>query len=167
MPTHLATRVAGACALLAAALTTGCTDSGPHPPAAARTTTAAIPPAGTSAAATGTYTSTPVVDPYAGRPLIDRVEWTSNIDGSRLMVHPTRAGRDTTFPGAEIRAWQEVRALDPAADTPGMWDQFRCHWEWARLIAPEKPTWNLEPWRPPVGYDATVDAACNPGGPER
>jgi hypothetical protein len=99
--------------------------------------------------------------------LIDRLEWTENADGPRLMVHPTRAGRDTTYPGSDLRAWQEIRTADPAADTPGMWDQFRCHWEWARLIAPDKPTWNLEPWRPPVGYDATVDAACNPGGPER
>ncbi|MGI5218640.1 DUF2599 domain-containing protein [Nocardia sp. CA-290969] len=167
MPTHLATRVAGAC-LLAAALTTACTDSDPHPPAAAATTTpAANRSTGTSPAATGTYTSTPVVDPYAGTPLVDRVEWTATVDGPRLMVYPTRAGRDTTFPGADLRAWQEVRGFDPAADTPGMWDQFRCHWQWARLIAPEKPSWNLEPWRPPVGYDATVDAACNPGGPER
>lgn len=168
MPTHLATRVAGACVILAAILTTACTAPAPPAPGPSTpTATTATPAGGTSPAATGTAASAPAVDPYAGQPLIDRVEWISSVDGPRLMVHPTRAGRDTTFPAAGLRAWQEVRTLDPAAETPGMWDQFRCHWEWARLIAPEKPTWNLEPWRPPVGYDATVDAACNPGGPER
>ncbi|MFD4403918.1 DUF2599 domain-containing protein [Nocardia sp. NPDC058499] len=35
------------------------------------------------------------------------------------------------------------------------------------MVAPDKPTWNPEPWRRPVGYDETVGAACNPGGPER
>ncbi|WP_280422173.1 DUF2599 domain-containing protein [Nocardia carnea] len=171
MPTEPTTRVAGSFAVLCTALLTGCGSDPPQPHniAAAETTTVAsttVRPTG-SPASTVARSSTPVVDPYAGMPLIDRLEWTSNIDGPRLMVYPTRAGRDTTFPGAVLRAWQEIGTLDPAADTPGMWDQFRCHWEWARLIAPDKPTWNLEPWRPPVGYDATVGAACNPGGPER
>lgn len=47
-----------------------------------------------------------------------------------------------------------------------MYDQFQCHWQWARLVSPNKPSWNLEPWRPAVGYDATVQALCNPGGPD-
>lgn len=169
MPTDPTSRVAGCFALLSAALLTGCGSSGPPEPAAAGSTTVvpAITPPPRVPATGVARSSTPVVDPYAGMPLIDRLEWTSTIDGRRLMVHPTRAGRDTTFPGAAVRAWKELNTLDPAADTPGMWDQFRCHWEWARLVAPDKPTWNLEPWRPPVGYDATIGAACNPGGPER
>ncbi|MEU1981338.1 DUF2599 domain-containing protein [Nocardia sp. NPDC019395] len=167
MPTESASRAAGALALLSAVLIAGCGTADPPAPdtSAEPGTTADLPV--TSSLRTTTSPVTPVIDPYAGVPLIDHLEWTSNIDGPRLMVHPTRAGRDTTFPRADLRAWQEIRTLDPAAETPGMWDQFRCHWEWARLIAPDKPTWNLEPWRPPVGYDATVDAACNPGGPER
>lgn len=171
MPTRSAVRLSGLVAVLAAVSAVaagGCADRDPEPPAGAlttaRTTTLAVP-AATGAAAT--RPPAPTVDPHAGMPLIDHLEWTENADGARLLVHPTRAGRDTTFPGADLRAWREVVRADPAADTPGMWDQFRCHWDWARLIAPEKPSWNLEPWRPPVGYDATVDAACNPGGPER
>lgn len=173
MPADPTTRVAGTFAFLCAVLVTGC--GAPDRQASAEVTTAAetttttpatIRPAETPAR-TATLPATPTVDPYAGMPLIERLEWTSNADGPRLMVHPTRAGRDTTFPGADLRAWQEIGALDPRAETPGMWDQFRCHWEWARLVAPDKPTWNLEPWRPAVGYDATVDASCNPGGPER
>ncbi|MBF6353462.1 DUF2599 domain-containing protein [Nocardia higoensis] len=109
----------------------------------------------------------PTVDPYAGQPLIERVAWTEGQDGARLLVFPTRAGRDTTFPGAEERAWAEIRAHSPAAESPGMYDQFICHWHWARLVQPDKPSWNLEPWRPAVGYEGTVAASCNPGGPER
>ncbi|MDO3646504.1 DUF2599 domain-containing protein [Nocardia mangyaensis] len=110
---------------------------------------------------------TATVDPYAGLPLIDTVQWTENIDGRRLLVFPTVAGRKTTAPGTDERAWQEVLALDATADAPGMRDQFICHWVWARMVAPDKPSWNLEPWRPDVGYQATVSANCNPGGPER
>lgn len=109
----------------------------------------------------------PSVDPYAGQPLIDHVAWTETIDGPRLLVFPTQAGRRTTFPGSDERAWQEVVAESADADAPGMRDQFICHWAWARLVQPDKPSWNLEPWRPAVGYQATVEARCNPGGPER
>jgi hypothetical protein len=47
-----------------------------------------------------------------------------------------------------------------------MHDQFLCHWTFARLADPEKRSWNLEPWRAAVGYQATVSARCNPGGTE-
>lgn len=164
MPIDPAVRAAGILAVLAAFLS-GCGNpQPPTPPAATSTPVAGTATGGTSTAA---HTPVPTVDPYAGLPLIDHIEWTRNADGARLVVHPTAAGRATTFPGADLRAWTEIRAADGTADTPGMWDQFRCHWDWARLVAPDKPTWNLEPWRPPVGYDATVGAACNPGGPER
>ncbi|MVU78524.1 DUF2599 domain-containing protein [Nocardia sp. ET3-3] len=109
----------------------------------------------------------PTVDPYPDQALIDHTEWTDEIDGRRLHVYPTTAGRKDTYPAALDRAWSEVLTSAPDADTPGMYDQFRCHWEWARVVAPDKPSWNLEPWRPAVGYDATVAAFCNPGGPER
>ncbi|WP_431970237.1 DUF2599 domain-containing protein [Nocardia sp. bgisy134] len=109
----------------------------------------------------------PTVDPYEGIPLVDHVAWTENVDGARLLVFPSEAGRRTTYPGSDERAWQEVLAQSPDADTPGMRDQFICHWDWARLVQPNKPSWNIEPWRPAVGYPATVQASCNPGGPER
>ncbi|WP_225730079.1 MULTISPECIES: DUF2599 domain-containing protein [unclassified Nocardia] len=114
---------------------------------------------------TGTTVSTPpAADPYAGRPLIDHTTWTQDSDGRRLRVYPTIAGREDTWPGADERAWQEVLAMAPDADTPGMRDQFVCHWVWARMVMPNKESWNLEPWRPAVGYEATVAAQCNPGG---
>ncbi|MGY4099452.1 DUF2599 domain-containing protein [Nocardia sp. R16R-3T] len=109
----------------------------------------------------------PSVDPYAGVPLIDHTTWTDGVDGPRLLVYPTEAGRREAFPNTEERAWQEVLTHSPDADTPGMRDQFICHWVWARMVQPDKESWNLEPWRPAVGYQATVQASCNPGGPER
>lgn len=51
-----------------------------------------------------------------------------------------------------------MRAI-PAADTPGMWEQFRCHAQFAA----GKRLWHLEPWRPALPYPATVAAWCNPG----
>lgn len=115
-------------------------------------------------------TITPVtttVDPYLGLPLIDHLTWTENQDGRRLQVFPTEAGRYTKAVGTDELAWQEILDLDATADTPGMRDQFVCHWVWARMVQPDKPSWNLEPWRPDVGYQAVVAANCNPGGPER
>lgn len=109
----------------------------------------------------------PSVDPYAGMPLIDHTTWTEGVDGARLLVYPTEAGRREAFPDTEERAWQEVLTHSPDADTAGMRDQFVCHWVWARMVQPNKESWNLEPWRPAVGYQATVQASCNPGGPER
>jgi len=105
--------------------------------------------------------TTQAPDPYPSSRLIDHTRWTTDSDGRRLHVYPTPAGRKDSYAPALNRAWAEV-----LADAPGMYDQFMCHWQWARLVAPDKPDWNLEPWRPAVGYDATVKALCNPGGPD-
>ncbi|MET9288110.1 DUF2599 domain-containing protein [Nocardia beijingensis] len=146
-------------------VTVACGADSSDPPAAATTTTVRTTTATTPTASP--LAALPSVDPYAGQPLIDHVAWTETIDGPRLLVFPTPAGRRTTFPGSDERAWQEVVAESADADAPGMRDQFICHWAWARLVQPDKPSWNLEPWRPAVGYQATVEARCNPGGPER
>jgi len=130
-------------------------------------TTAVTPTTTTAAASSTPLAAVPSVDPYADMPLIDHTTWTEGVDGPRLLVFPTPAGRHETFPDTEERAWQEVLAQSPDADTPGMRDQFVCHWVWARMVQPNKESWNLEPWRPAVGYQATVQASCNPGGPER
>ncbi|WP_223884970.1 DUF2599 domain-containing protein [Nocardia colli] len=157
---HARTTVLLCAALLPTAVACGANDSAAVSPV---TTTVSATPPPTSAKPA----ATPTVDPYAGLPLIDHTDWTEAIDGTRLLVYPTVAGRRTTTPGTDERAWQEVLGRAPDANTPGMRDQFICHWVWARLVEPDKPSWNLEPWRPAVGYQATVDARCNPGGPER
>ncbi|WP_431951259.1 DUF2599 domain-containing protein [Nocardia lijiangensis] len=140
----------------------------PSSPALSTSPAAAPTPQAIATSLPGTpLAAQPTVDPYEGIPLVDHVEWTENVDGARLLVFPSEPGRRTTYPGSDERAWQEVLAQSPAADTPGMRDQFVCHWDWARLVQPNKPSWNIEPWRPAVGYPATVQASCNPGGPER
>lgn len=133
-----------------------------HPAAPATTPSTTVPAPATTTAPAGI----PATDPYPDSPLIDHTQWTNDSDGRRLHVYPTPAGRDDWFPAALHRAWGEVLKDAPDADTPGMFDQFECHWQWARLVDPDKPSWNLEPWRPAVGYDATVQALCNPGGPD-
>ncbi|MFJ2466955.1 MULTISPECIES: DUF2599 domain-containing protein [unclassified Pseudomonas] len=42
-------------------------------------------------------------------------------------------------------------------NTHGMRHQLICH----LAIARDKPEWNLEPWRPDVGYAKTLAAGCN------
>jgi len=76
------------------------------------------------------------------------------------------AGREARGPRDAASAWQEVLRLAPDAGTPGRWEQFDCHWTWARILEPDKPTWNVEPWRPVVGPERMLAEGCNPGGPE-
>ncbi|WP_280276333.1 DUF2599 domain-containing protein [Nocardia wallacei] len=168
---HSVRRVVGAVLLAAAPAAAGCGAEDPAPVAAQPSLTTTItPPARTATpTATGTgstFAALPTVDEYADSALIDRSEWGDDPDGRRLRVYPSPAGRADTFPAALDRAWGEVVTAAPDADSPGMYDQFKCHWEWARLVAPDKPSWNLEPWRPAPGYQGTVQARCNPGGPD-
>jgi hypothetical protein len=92
--------------------------------------------------------------------------WVSLPSGRSLQIYPTPAGRVATADGAEAEAWREVMRMAPNAETPGMRAQFACHWAFARLAEPNKPSWNLEPWRPVVSAQQLYDARCNPGGPE-
>jgi Protein of unknown function (DUF2599) len=105
---------------------------------------------------------------YASQPApyVDHVRWVTASGGRSLRVYPTKAGRTTQGPGDEAEAWSEVLRMAPDADQPGMRAQFDCHWTYARLAAPDKPSWNLEPWRPVVSSEEMTQAACNPGGPE-
>ena len=135
-------------------LVAGCGST--HHASASKTTASTA----TSAAAPAETTAAPTV------PLIDHVHWGSTDKGAQLQVFPTEAGRTDKSDAAPARAWAEILADAPNANTPGMYDQFLCHWDFARLVEPDKPSWNLEPWRPAVGYQATVAASCNPGGPE-
>lgn len=153
---------AAACALLAGAVVVGgCgAPDGSAPVSLGRIGSPSSTPA------TPSDTVIPTTDPYPASRLIDHTRWTTDADGRRLHVYPTPAGRKDWYAPALDRAWREVLADSPDANTPGMFDQFKCHWQWARMVAPDKPEWNLEPWRPAVGYDATVQALCNPGGPD-
>jgi hypothetical protein len=47
-----------------------------------------------------------------------------------------------------------------------MRDQYACHWRFARIVDPDKTSWNLEPWRPVVSESEMIGSRCNPGGAE-
>jgi hypothetical protein len=113
----------------------------------------------------------PKAFPYAP-PFVDHVLWARWSEWnqlSSLRVYPTASGRaaskqlGSVSPEAD-EAWAEVLALAPQADTAGMHDQFRCHWDFAETAQPGKTSWNLEPWRPVVDDTTMVAAGCNPGG---
>ena len=105
-------------------------------------------------------------------PYVDRALWTQESQWnqlSSLRVYPTANGRaaairiGSSSPEAD-EAWSEVLAQAPQADTPGMRNQFRCHWDFAETLQPGKVSWNLEPWRPVVDDATMVSSGCNPGG---
>lgn len=110
-----------------------------------------------------------VADPWLWIDLISSASWSYHAEGWTLMVAPTgwaRANAGGYAVGAA--GWNELyskyknRGLNRNLD--GMRDQFICHQQIVALRAPRKPTWNLDEWRPNVGYLQTVNSQCNPGG---
>jgi len=99
-------------------------------------------------------------------PYVDHVEWVQTAVGPSLQIYPTAAGRRTVDDGGADEAWREVLADAPDADTPGMRAQFDCHWNFARAVEPDKPSWNIEPSRPVVTDQQMIETRCNPGAPE-
>lgn len=106
--------------------------------------------------------------PYSP-PFVEHVQWAHWSQLSSLRVYPTTSGRAAAKRLGSLspeagEAWAEVLRLAPQADTPGMRDQFRCHWDFAENGQPGKASWNLEPWRPVVDDATMVTTGCNPGG---
>ena len=156
--------VSGLLALGGMAILGGCGSAAPTQPAVSAAASAgasstAADPAPTTGSASGLQT-------VAGPPFVAAATWVQGSGGRSLHVVPTAAGRVTQGPGDATEAWREVLRLAPDADQPGMQAQFDCHWSYARLVQPDKASWNLEPWRPVVSERQLVDARCNPGGPE-
>lgn len=100
-------------------------------------------------------------------PYVDHTDWVHWGELSSLRVYPTPAGRAASVDLVKPdEAWSEVLTMAPDADTPGMRQQFVCHWEFAEFAEPGKTSWNLEPWRPVVDDSQMLAAHCNPGGSE-
>lgn len=97
-----------------------------------------------------------VVVPLGTR-AVRSTDWGEREGGRSLAVDPTAWARGAGQAGREL-VWAQVVAAEPEADTPTMHDQLVCH----AVGAPDKTTWNLEPWRPDVGLLATMSARCNP-----
>jgi hypothetical protein len=89
--------------------------------------------------------------------------------GWQLHVRPTgltrQLGGESSGYATGSAAWNELHALYHNAglccNLNGMRDQFICH----VMFVPLKDTYNIEEWRPDVGFPATVAAQCNPGAP--
>ncbi len=84
-------------------------------------------------------------------------EWT-------LSLTPTDCGRQTDSDNTPYAVDELIRLYSSSrywSNTHGMRHQLICHF----AIADSKPEWNLDPFRPDVGYSATVAAGCNPIDP--
>lgn len=97
-----------------------------------------------------------VVVPLGTR-AVRSTDWGEREGGRSLAVDPTAWARTAGQAGQEL-VWAQLVAAEPEVDTPTMHDQLVCH----AVGAPDKATWNLEPWRPDVGLLATMAARCNP-----
>ncbi|MFE5291688.1 DUF2599 domain-containing protein [Isoptericola sp. NPDC056618] len=107
--------------------------------------------AGTSGRADDDVTTT------LGTSAVERTDWGDREGGRSLAVVPTVWAREAGQAGTDL-VWAELVAADPGVDTATMHDQLECH----AFGAPDKDSWNLEPWRPDVGLVATMAARCNP-----
>ncbi|MFD2794334.1 DUF2599 domain-containing protein [Promicromonospora vindobonensis] len=108
---------------------------------------------GGKAAPAGPVEVTFVVGTHA----IESTTWGENEGGRSLAVDPTDWVRHAGEAGLDLIRAQLV-AAEPEADSDTMEHQLVCH----AVGAPDKNTWNLEPWRPDVGLILTAGAHCNP-----
>lgn len=99
-----------------------------------------------------------VADPWWRPDYLSRVQWFRRPQGWTLGVVPSTFGRATIFL-ARGKAWQEVQSKTRSTLNNSMYWQFVCHADYA---PPWRASWNLDAWRPDVGYWRTVWAQCNP-----
>ncbi|MFE5341272.1 DUF2599 domain-containing protein [Isoptericola sp. NPDC056578] len=92
-----------------------------------------------------------------GTTAVEGTDWGDREGGPSLAVVPTDWAREAGQAGTDL-VWAELVTADPDVDTATMHDQLECH----AIGAPDKDSWNLEPWRPDVGLVATMAARCNP-----
>ncbi|GAB2463935.1 hypothetical protein GCM10027063_01570 [Promicromonospora xylanilytica] len=92
-----------------------------------------------------------------GTDAIESATWGENEGGRSLAVDPRDWVRHAGEAGLDLIRAQLV-AAEPDAGSRTMEHQLVCH----AVGAPDKSTWNLEPWRPDVGLILTATAHCNP-----
>ncbi len=80
------------------------------------------------------------------------------MEGLVYRVRPTRAGRLADWEGTQ-QAWRQA-VQQGVPDRAHLRQQFLCHP--LSIVGRGKPTWDLEVWRPEVGLERTMLAACNP-----
>jgi hypothetical protein len=90
--------------------------------------------------------------------------WSQTSQGFRLHVQPSQRGRTHAAAAPTVALDQALRAAGPhpldltPSILQSLTNQLKCH----AVFAQRKPWWDLETWRPDVGFTATVFAACNP-----
>lgn len=85
------------------------------------------------------------------------VDTTADSRGSIVRVYPIGSGPPPNIPAAAV--FSDYKTLVIARyEGQKFRDQLICHVQNARGKSP----WNLDEWRPNVGYPATVAALCNP-----
>lgn len=115
-------------------------------------------------------------DTESGEGYVASGKWKLDEYGPVLEITPTPCGRDTFIAlknegdeekRAEARDHLDMEAIEKFSgniqwrNTRGLINQLDCH----ILEYPDKPTWNIEPDRPYVGYELTRQAQCNPSVP--
>ncbi|MCR6689016.1 DUF2599 domain-containing protein [Cellulomonas sp.] len=88
---------------------------------------------------------------------VDALAWGEREGGRSLAVTPSDWARVGGLAAHELMPVQ-LAAAEPDAGTATMRGQLACH----QLGAPDKATWNLEPWRPAVDSLEMIAARCNP-----
>jgi hypothetical protein len=83
--------------------------------------------------------------------------WANQEGGRSLAVTPTAWTRAGGLAAHDL-VWSQLVEREPEADSATMRAQLQCH----ELGAPDKATWNLEPWRPEVSDLEMIAARCNP-----
>jgi hypothetical protein len=110
-------------------------------------------------------TSSPSPKFTPSRSLVSAVHWVHYPEGWRIEVIPSIYGRNHS-PEAVGQTLAEALQLEPVplhlthSMRRSLYNQLRCHAD----FAPRKAQWDLESWRPNVGYYRTIEALCNPGG---
>jgi uncharacterized protein DUF2599 len=109
-----------------------------------------------------------VSDPWLGKDLIASAVWRWHTEGWTFEVTPTSWQRLWNGYWPASAGWDELysKYKDRGLNTNlnGMRDQYICHVQIVSIRAPGKATWNLDEWRPDVGYWQTINSSCNPGG---
>jgi hypothetical protein len=109
-----------------------------------------------------------VSDPWLGAALIDHATWRYHSEGWTFEVTPTWWQRANNGYWPAASGWDELysryRYSGLNTNLEGMRDQYICHVQIVSVRSPSKPTWNLDEWRPNVGYWQTINSSCNPGG---
>jgi hypothetical protein len=89
--------------------------------------------------------------------------------GWTLEVTPTTWARNHAgdyligvYDWSELYSKYKNRGLN--TNLNGMRDQLICHQVVVAVTDPGKATWNIDEWRPDVGYWQTLNSRCNPGG---